>query len=527
MDGAAQRFPRPARGGARRLVRARARLDGLQPARHRRPGARRGGALQRGDVRRRRALGAGHRRLAERSTDAGCCGSRARWRWAPRRDVRAAARRGAGAARRARDRRVEPHRVGRLRRDARRGRRRRPAAARDDAVRRARSPRSRPPAQPSPRCSRPAPGGAVAGRAALAVIARLRGVAAAHVPRRRAAPACRVRGPTAARPGAAQPAPDRRELPRDGRRVWADAALRGAHRRAVRPAVGRRRRDRVHRRRARRARARGDAAAPQHPAAVLWPLLGLGMVAGWIAAPWGVAALVLAQAYSGFFLATFEGITDARVAAGESATSGLGWTASARALGSAVSRGARPRAASALVAERRVRRCVRPARRAARRAPSCWRRAPAAGCARPRPDPGTIRPWRACSEQIEAEARRPPRRRAVLADGAVAEALRAAAALVCRARRAVLAANRADCEAAAGRLDEGMLDRLRLDAGGSSALAAQLAALAAAPPLEREAGVAGRSRTVSSSPSGGSRSASSAPPSRRGRASRWTSRRSC
>jgi glutamate-5-semialdehyde dehydrogenase len=73
-----------------------------------------------------------------------------------------------------------------------------------------------------------------------------------------------------------------------------------------------------------------------------------------------------------------------------------------------------------------------------------------------------------------------------LGDAAVAEALSAAAALV-RARRAeILAANAADCEAAQSRLDEGMLDRLRLDAGRVEALAEQVQAVAAIAPLERE-----------------------------------------
>jgi len=76
--------------------------------------------------------------------------------------------------------------------------------------------------------------------------------------------------------------------------------------------------------------------------AVLWPALGAGMVAVWGIASWGVAALVLAQACSGFFFSAFEGITDSRAAGGESVTSGLGWTASARALGSAVAVGAAP-----------------------------------------------------------------------------------------------------------------------------------------------------------------------------------------
>jgi glutamate-5-semialdehyde dehydrogenase len=73
-----------------------------------------------------------------------------------------------------------------------------------------------------------------------------------------------------------------------------------------------------------------------------------------------------------------------------------------------------------------------------------------------------------------------------LTDGAVGEALSAAAALVRERRAEILAANAADCEAAQGRLDEGMLDRLRLDAGRVEGLAEQVQAVAAIAPLERE-----------------------------------------
>jgi glutamate-5-semialdehyde dehydrogenase len=73
-----------------------------------------------------------------------------------------------------------------------------------------------------------------------------------------------------------------------------------------------------------------------------------------------------------------------------------------------------------------------------------------------------------------------------LTDGAVAEALSAAAGLVRERRAEILAANEADCEAAQGGLDEGMLDRLRLDAGRVEALAEQVQAVAGIAPLERE-----------------------------------------
>ncbi|HYZ19471.1 MAG TPA: aldehyde dehydrogenase family protein [Gaiellaceae bacterium] len=73
-----------------------------------------------------------------------------------------------------------------------------------------------------------------------------------------------------------------------------------------------------------------------------------------------------------------------------------------------------------------------------------------------------------------------------LSDDAVAETLRAAAALVRERRAEVLAANEDDCAAAEGRLDEGMLDRLRLDDGRVDALAEQVEAVARIEPLARE-----------------------------------------
>jgi glutamate-5-semialdehyde dehydrogenase len=91
--------------------------------------------------------------------------------------------------------------------------------------------------------------------------------------------------------------------------------------------------------------------------------------------------------------------------------------------------------------------------------------------------------------QLVADEARAARAAApLLADGAVAEALRRAAALVRERRAGILAANAADCAAAAGRLDAGMLDRLRLDDRRLEALAQQVAATAAIEPLEREAG---------------------------------------
>src|SRR5689334_12343699 len=84
----------------------------------------------------------------------------------------------------------------------------------------------------------------------------------------------------------------------------------------------------------------------------------------------------------------------------------------------------------------------------------------------------------------EASAAR--RAAAALDDEAVAAALCEAAALVRERARAVLAANAADCDEATGRLDEGMLDRLRLDERRVEAMAEQVEATARLAPLERE-----------------------------------------
>jgi len=91
-------------------------------------------------------------------------------------------------------------------------------------------------------------------------------------------------------------------------------------------------------------------------------------------------------------------------------------------------------------------------------------------------------------EQLEREAAEANQATPFLRDDAVAEALRGAAALVRERRSAILGANAADCKAAAGRLDEGTLDRLRLDDKRVEGLAHQVEALAKVEPLEREAG---------------------------------------
>lgn len=73
-----------------------------------------------------------------------------------------------------------------------------------------------------------------------------------------------------------------------------------------------------------------------------------------------------------------------------------------------------------------------------------------------------------------------------LTDDAVSDALTIAAALARERAPHLLAANDADVQAAIGRLDEGTLDRLRLDPGRVESLALQAQAMAEVPALERE-----------------------------------------
>ena len=89
-------------------------------------------------------------------------------------------------------------------------------------------------------------------------------------------------------------------------------------------------------------------------------------------------------------------------------------------------------------------------------------------------------------EDVEQEAREAGRAAPQLTDDAVAAALTRAALLVRERRTEILSANAADYEAAEGKLDEGMLDRLRLDDDRVEALAEQVEAVAAIAPLERE-----------------------------------------
>jgi len=87
---------------------------------------------------------------------------------------------------------------------------------------------------------------------------------------------------------------------------------------------------------------------------------------------------------------------------------------------------------------------------------------------------------------VEEEAQAANDALAALADDAVEAALSAAAALLEERATTVLAANAADIAEAAGRLDAGALDRLRLDDARVAAIGDQLRILAALPPLERE-----------------------------------------
>lgn len=87
---------------------------------------------------------------------------------------------------------------------------------------------------------------------------------------------------------------------------------------------------------------------------------------------------------------------------------------------------------------------------------------------------------------VEREARAAGAAAAALTDDGVAAALGGAAAILQDRRADVLAANAIDVEAAAGVLDEGTVDRLRLDDARMEALEDQLRATATLEPLERE-----------------------------------------
>ena len=86
-------------------------------------------------------------------------------------------------------------------------------------------------------------------------------------------------------------------------------------------------------------------------------------------------------------------------------------------------------------------------------------------------------------EQVEREAAAAADAVAALSDDSVTRALERASVLVEEQHDAIAAANAEDVRAA--NLDEGALDRLRLDDERIAALGAQLSELAALPPLER------------------------------------------
>jgi glutamate-5-semialdehyde dehydrogenase len=89
-------------------------------------------------------------------------------------------------------------------------------------------------------------------------------------------------------------------------------------------------------------------------------------------------------------------------------------------------------------------------------------------------------------ETVEREAAAAHAAVGELSDEGVARALERAAELVVERADAIAAANAADVDAATGHLDEGALDRLRLDPARTEALTEQLAQLAALRPLERD-----------------------------------------
>ena len=89
-------------------------------------------------------------------------------------------------------------------------------------------------------------------------------------------------------------------------------------------------------------------------------------------------------------------------------------------------------------------------------------------------------------ELVENEARRAGVAAAALDDARVTTALRSAAELVRANRSTIVDVNAADCDRARDRVDEGTLDRLRLDDDRVDALAEQLTATAEIAPLERD-----------------------------------------
>jgi glutamate-5-semialdehyde dehydrogenase len=91
-------------------------------------------------------------------------------------------------------------------------------------------------------------------------------------------------------------------------------------------------------------------------------------------------------------------------------------------------------------------------------------------------------------QDIEREAAAAGDAVPALSDDRVADALRGAGVLVRERSDAILDANATDLANATGRLDEGTLDRLRLDEARAEALARQIETMAGIEPLEREVG---------------------------------------
>ena len=83
------------------------------------------------------------------------------------------------------------------------------------------------------------------------------------------------------------------------------------------------------------------------PPSIAWPVLGVGMVAGWSFAAWYPAALLAAQVLSGMCMSALEGDMDARVAnrahSPRGVTAGLATAAALRAFGSAAAVAIAPR----------------------------------------------------------------------------------------------------------------------------------------------------------------------------------------
>ena len=92
-------------------------------------------------------------------------------------------------------------------------------------------------------------------------------------------------------------------------------------------------------------------------------------------------------------------------------------------------------------------------------------------------------------QAIEHEASAAQSAVGALTDAAVAASLALAAELVTSRAAAIVAANEKDVAAAQGRLDQGSIDRLRLDGSRISTLAGQLLELSSLPPAHARGGI--------------------------------------